>query len=39
VDDKWDSPLHQTRLDLGLKLDNGETYTISIGYTFRVGRH
>ncbi|KAJ7833648.1 hypothetical protein B0H14DRAFT_2800517 [Mycena olivaceomarginata] len=35
VDDKWDSPLHRTHLDLGLKLDNGETYPIGIDYTFR----
>lgn len=39
VDDKWDSPLHRTHLDLGLKLDNGETYAIGIDYTFRVGCH
>jgi hypothetical protein len=36
VDEKWESPLHRTRVELELKLNTIYTYTISVSYTFKV---
>ncbi|KAJ7312227.1 hypothetical protein DFH08DRAFT_897150 [Mycena albidolilacea] len=35
VDDKWESPLHRTRIELRLKLNTGHTYAVNIGYSFK----
>ncbi|KAJ7936947.1 hypothetical protein B0H13DRAFT_2649329, partial [Mycena leptocephala] len=35
VDGKWESPLHRTRVELGLKLNTTHTYAVNIGYTFK----
>ncbi|KAJ7320995.1 hypothetical protein DFH08DRAFT_385109 [Mycena albidolilacea] len=35
VDEKWESPLHRTRVELELKLNTIYTYTISVSYTFK----
>jgi hypothetical protein len=37
VDDKWDSPLHRTRVKLHLKISETHTYSVAIGHTFKVG--
>ncbi|KAJ6550840.1 hypothetical protein DFH09DRAFT_606835 [Mycena vulgaris] len=35
TEDKWESPLHGTRLKLRLKLNATHTYAIAIGYNFK----
>ncbi|KAJ7789280.1 hypothetical protein B0H13DRAFT_1936454 [Mycena leptocephala] len=35
VDDKWDSPLHRTRVKLHLKISKARTYSVAIGHTFK----
>ncbi|KAJ7734123.1 hypothetical protein B0H16DRAFT_156411 [Mycena metata] len=36
VDDKWESALHRTRIELRLKLNTGHTYAVNFGYNFKV---
>jgi hypothetical protein len=36
MDGKWESPLHRTRVKLRLKPNTADTYSVAIGYTFKV---
>jgi hypothetical protein len=36
VGNKWEGPLHTTRVKLRLKPNSAQTYAVAIGYTFKV---